>query len=387
MLYNDGRSPKYPFAIKGQSIPKSKRMLTTTQRPPSPPVKRPPSPPVQTASEAVHKGEEDSESSPSIRRPQATIDLKPFNGGSYNSYPANFYSNSLDQGSNAEDDLWKVSNDFIPVTTTKRPYSYRQPPTQKSRPQQPLRPPPTRPPTSRPWNRPTTWVPPPQRPTRRPGTSAPASSSSPFKFPSFPNFPTTDIFKLPWGSGGSSNSGSSNTKLSSGKPRPKPNLADYKNSDTDDFDYDVDFYVDNNYEYIDTEEVNTLQDLFERNRLLNDKHSEDIDKIDFDFEQVDYGNYDYIEPGVLDFSKPPRSKIRVNVPARGGFSKRRIRRPGPPLRRPYRRPRPRQSQIGRTLYPQNNIRNINQRNKLSYVPTYQIRQRVGQSDFLDARSN
>ncbi len=48
-------------------------------------------------------------------------------------------------------------------------------------------------------------------------------------------------------------------------------------TETDDFDYDVDFYVDNNYEYIDTDEVKTLQDLFERNRLLNDKHRYVID--------------------------------------------------------------------------------------------------------------
>jgi hypothetical protein len=71
--------------------------------------------------------------------------------------------------------------------------------------------------------------------------------------------------------------------------------------DPDFNDYEIDFYGEKNYEYIDTDESEDLKKIFEVNRKLSESYSNDLEKIELEFEPVDYQNYDFAEVGVLDF--------------------------------------------------------------------------------------
>jgi hypothetical protein len=71
--------------------------------------------------------------------------------------------------------------------------------------------------------------------------------------------------------------------------------------DPDFNDYEIDFYGEKNYEYIDTDESEDLKKIFEVNRKLSESYSNDLEKIELEFEPVDYQNYDFTEVGVLDF--------------------------------------------------------------------------------------
>jgi hypothetical protein len=66
-------------------------------------------------------------------------------------------------------------------------------------------------------------------------------------------------------------------------------------------DYEIDFYGEKNYEYIDTEESEDLEKILEMNGKLGEMYAADIDKIELEFDPVDYQNYDFVEVGVLDF--------------------------------------------------------------------------------------
>jgi hypothetical protein len=66
-------------------------------------------------------------------------------------------------------------------------------------------------------------------------------------------------------------------------------------------DYEIDFYGEKNYEYIDTEESEDLKKIFEVNRKLGEKYSADLEKMELEFEPIDYQNYEFAEVGLLDF--------------------------------------------------------------------------------------
>ena len=71
--------------------------------------------------------------------------------------------------------------------------------------------------------------------------------------------------------------------------------------DPDFMEYEIDFYGEKNYEYIDTDESEDLKKIFEVNRKLSESYSNDLEKMELEFDPVDYQNYDFAEVGVLDF--------------------------------------------------------------------------------------
>jgi len=77
----------------------------------------------------------------------------------------------------------------------------------------------------------------------------------------------------------------------------------------DEYNDDIDFYEDKNYEYIDQDEIDTVKNNFETNRKISEENSENVNKIKFNFKAVDYDNYEYEEIGILDFRKKPPKQV------------------------------------------------------------------------------
>ena len=77
----------------------------------------------------------------------------------------------------------------------------------------------------------------------------------------------------------------------------------------DDYNEDIDFYEDKNYEYIDQEDMETIKLNFETNRKISEENSEKANDIKFNFKAVDYDNYEYEEVGLLNFRKPVEKKV------------------------------------------------------------------------------
>jgi hypothetical protein len=77
----------------------------------------------------------------------------------------------------------------------------------------------------------------------------------------------------------------------------------------DDFDEDIDFYEDKNYEYIDQEDMETIKLNFETNRKISEENSEKVKDVKFNFKPVDYDNYEYEDVGILNFRKPPPKQM------------------------------------------------------------------------------
>ena len=84
-------------------------------------------------------------------------------------------------------------------------------------------------------------------------------------------------------------------------PRKRKPYKEYKDFDDDD-DYEVDFYEDKNYEYIDQDRVESL---LHHNIVHNHKmglaFTESEKGMKFNFSPLDYNNYDYEEVGNLNF--------------------------------------------------------------------------------------
>ena len=77
-----------------------------------------------------------------------------------------------------------------------------------------------------------------------------------------------------------------------------PPFKEYK--DFEDYDYEIDFYEDKNYEYIDQDDGASEM---KKNFIINHKIGYDFNdsKNEFHFEPLDYSNYDYVEVGNLNF--------------------------------------------------------------------------------------
>ena len=73
----------------------------------------------------------------------------------------------------------------------------------------------------------------------------------------------------------------------------------------DNYDEDIDFYEDKNYEYIDQEDMETIKLNFETNRKISEENNEKVKDVKFNFKPVDYDNYEYEDVGILNFRKPP----------------------------------------------------------------------------------
>ena len=84
-------------------------------------------------------------------------------------------------------------------------------------------------------------------------------------------------------------------------PRKRKPYKEYKDFDDND-DYEVDFYEDKNYEYIDQDQVESLM---HQNIVNNHKMGlafKESDKgLNYNFSPLDYNNYDYEEIGNLNF--------------------------------------------------------------------------------------
>ena len=84
-------------------------------------------------------------------------------------------------------------------------------------------------------------------------------------------------------------------------PRKRKPYKEYKDFDDND-DYEVDFYEDKNYEYIDQDQVESLM---HQNIVNNHKMGlafKESDKgLNYNFSPLDYNNYDYEEVGNLNF--------------------------------------------------------------------------------------
>ena len=128
----------------------------------------------------------------------------------------------------------------------------------------------------------------------------------------------------------------------------------------DNYDEDIDFYEDKNYEYIDQEDMETIKLNFETNRKISEENSEKVKDVKFNFKPVDYDNYEYEDVGILNFRKPPPKPMSSVFNKR--LSKRRNPSPVPPA---IHLVRPRKKQ---PIYAYGHIRN---------------KQRVGTSPFLE----
>ena len=117
-------------------------------------------------------------------------------------------------------------------------------------------------------------------------------------------------------------------------PRKRKPYKEYKDFDDAD-DYEVDFYEDKNYEYIDQDRVESL---IHHNIVNNHKMGlafTESEKGMFNFAPLDYNNYDYEEVGNLNFGgawshhEPDRKRRyrrrKYNPKNRIFFSKRKLR--------------------------------------------------------------
>ena len=86
-------------------------------------------------------------------------------------------------------------------------------------------------------------------------------------------------------------------------PRKRKPYKDYKDfDDNDDDDYEVDFYEDKNYEYIDQDHVESLiYHNIVNNHKMGLAFKEPEKGLKYDFSPLDYNNYDYEEIGNLNF--------------------------------------------------------------------------------------
>ena len=109
-----------------------------------------------------------------------------------------------------------------------------------------------------------------------------------------------------------------------------PPFKEYK--DFEDYDYEIDFYEDKNYEYIDQADVeSTINQKYLTNHKIGDDFIDSKNRIfNYNYEPLDYSNYDYEEVGNLNFGgaheKRGRYRRRRYKPKNKiYFSKRRLR--------------------------------------------------------------
>ena len=110
--------------------------------------------------------------------------------------------------------------------------------------------------------------------------------------------------------------------------KKRPPFKEYK--DFEDYDYEIDFYEDKNYEYIDQDHVESLinHNFVSNNKIGNAFNESGSGK--FKFEPIDYSNYDYVEVGNLNFRSPDHDdmryrRIRYKPRNKIFFSKRKLR--------------------------------------------------------------
>ena len=107
-----------------------------------------------------------------------------------------------------------------------------------------------------------------------------------------------------------------------------PPFKEYK--DFEDYDYEIDFYEDKNYEYIDQADVeSSIKQKFVKNHKIGNNFNDSKNRV-FTFEPLDYSNYDYVEVGNLNFRGPHQNngryrRRRYKPQNKIYFSKRRLR--------------------------------------------------------------